>query len=138
MTFWSRSASATSFSVGRAVMRARMASSARSDSPSSMSVPRIESGGGGAMLFEARSREAERPVRHQIASLAAAWHADRFDGILGFSQGAGAAALLAATLERAAATRQAVHATRVALAKRVETARFAAEAAAERASEAAR
>ena len=27
MTFWSRSASATSFSVGRAVMRARMASS---------------------------------------------------------------------------------------------------------------
>ena len=34
--------------------------------------------------------------------------------------------------ERAAATRQAVHATRVALAKRVETARFAAEAAAER------
>ena len=40
-----------------------------------------------------------------IASLAAAWHADRFDGILGFSQGAGAAALLAATLERAAATR---------------------------------
>ena len=34
--------------------------------------------------------------------------------------------------ERAAATRQAVHATRVALAKRVETTRFAAEAAAER------
>ena len=34
--------------------------------------------------------------------------------------------------ERAAATRQAVHATRVALAKRTETARFAAEAAAER------
>ena len=34
--------------------------------------------------------------------------------------------------ERAAATRQAVHATRVALAKRVETAHFAAEAAAER------
>ena len=34
--------------------------------------------------------------------------------------------------ERAAATRQAVHATRVVLAKRVETARFAAEAAAER------
>ena len=37
--------------------------------------------------------------------------------------------------ERAAATRQAVHATRVALAKRVETARFAAEAAAERCAE---
>ena len=34
--------------------------------------------------------------------------------------------------ERAAATRQSVHATRVALAKRIETARFAAEAAAER------
>jgi len=34
--------------------------------------------------------------------------------------------------ERAAATRQSVHATRVALAKHVETARFAAEAAAER------
>ena len=37
--------------------------------------------------------------------------------------------------ERAAATRQAVHATRVALAKRVETARFAADAAAERGAE---
>ena len=37
--------------------------------------------------------------------------------------------------ERAAATRQAVHATRVALAKRVETARFAAEAEAERCAE---
>ena len=37
--------------------------------------------------------------------------------------------------ERAATTRQAVHATRVELAKRVETARFAAEAAAERCAE---
>ena len=37
--------------------------------------------------------------------------------------------------ERAAATRQAVHATRVALAKRVETTRFATEAAAERCAE---
>ena len=35
-----------------------------------------------------------------LASLTAAWERGSFDGILGFSQGAGAAALLAATLER--------------------------------------